>query len=43
MKRRLAEWMWNAAPHVPGSRARILWQENVEWLWEGKPIKFTSW
>lgn len=41
VKSKLAEWMpESSAPHVPGSRARILWQENGEWLWEGEPIKF---
>lgn len=27
-------------PHVPGSRARTLWEEDGVWLWQGEPILF---
>lgn len=27
-------------PHVPGSGARVLWEENGIWYWQGEPIDF---
>ncbi|MGB3585924.1 MAG: sulfatase [Tunicatimonas sp.] len=37
----LASWIpAEDAPLAPGSRARILVEENGDWLWEGEPIKF---
>lgn len=41
VKRELAKWMpEDNAPHVPGSRSRILRQKNGEWFWEGEPVVF---
>lgn len=37
----LARWLpVDDAPHVPGSRARILMKKDDVWLWEGEPIDF---
>lgn len=35
----LARWIpKDDAPHAPGSRSRVLWQEGDVWMWEGEPI-----
>ena len=37
----LARWLpADDAPHVPGSRSRILMEKDGVWLWEGEPIVF---
>ncbi|WP_142713467.1 sulfatase [Fodinibius sediminis] len=41
IKEKLAKWLpERSAPHVSGSKARILWEENGVWYWEGEPINF---
>ena len=37
----LARWIpTDEAPHAPGSRARVLMEQDGVWLWEGEPILF---
>ncbi len=41
VKSKLTKWIpKNSAPHVPGSKHRILEQKNGQWYWEGELIKF---
>jgi choline-sulfatase len=38
-KQELARWApEKSQPLVPGSRARVLWKADGQWIWEGKPV-----